>query len=51
MVTLFTEPTERAKTMGVFGFVAAGGLSYGRLHERGRAVAELANDTDAPRQS
>ena len=25
MMTLFTEPTERAKAMGVFGFVAAGG--------------------------
>src|SRR5918996_1281133 len=25
IVTLFTEPAERAKAMGVFGFVAAGG--------------------------
>jgi EmrB/QacA subfamily drug resistance transporter len=29
MMTLFTEPTERAKAMGVFGFVAAGGGSIG----------------------
>jgi hypothetical protein len=42
MMTLFNEPTERAKAMGVFGFVAAAALSYRRLHERGRAVAELA---------
>ena len=25
IVTLFTEPGERAKAMGVFGFVASGG--------------------------
>ena len=31
MVTLFTEPVERAKAMGVFGFVAAGGGSIGVL--------------------
>jgi MFS family permease len=31
MVTLFTEPAERAKAMGVFGFVAAGGGSIGVL--------------------
>ena len=31
MVTLFTEPAERAKAMGVFGFVAAGGGSVGVL--------------------
>src|SRR5437588_7183271 len=29
MVNLFTEPAERAKAMGVFGFVAAGGGSIG----------------------
>ncbi|HEY6777123.1 MAG TPA: MFS transporter [Thermoleophilaceae bacterium] len=29
IMTLFTEPTERAKAMGVFGFVAAGGGSVG----------------------
>jgi EmrB/QacA subfamily drug resistance transporter len=29
IMTLFTEPTERAKAMGVFGFVAAGGGSLG----------------------
>ncbi len=31
IVMLFTEPTERAKAMGVFGFVAAGGGSIGVL--------------------
>jgi EmrB/QacA subfamily drug resistance transporter len=31
IVTLFTEPDERAKAMGVFGFVAAGGGSIGVL--------------------
>jgi EmrB/QacA subfamily drug resistance transporter len=31
IVTLFTEPSERAKAMGVFGFVAAGGGSIGVL--------------------
>jgi len=31
MVTLFTEPAERAKAMGVFGFVASGGGSIGVL--------------------
>src|SRR5918992_2518368 len=31
IVTLFTEPAERAKAMGVFGFVAAGGGSVGVL--------------------
>ena len=31
IVTLFTEPGERAKAMGVFGFVAAGGGSIGGL--------------------
>jgi EmrB/QacA subfamily drug resistance transporter len=30
-MTLFTEPRERAKAMGVFGFVAAGGGSIGVL--------------------
>src|SRR5438034_10353046 len=30
-MTLFTEPAERAKAMGVFGFVAAGGGSRGVL--------------------
>ena len=30
-MTLFTEPTERAKAMGVIGFVAAGGGSIGVL--------------------
>jgi EmrB/QacA subfamily drug resistance transporter len=31
MMTLFTEPAERAKAMGVIGFVAAGGGSLGVL--------------------
>jgi EmrB/QacA subfamily drug resistance transporter len=31
MMTLFIEPSERAKAMGVFGFVAAGGGSIGVL--------------------
>src|SRR5512146_252503 len=31
MMTLFTEPAERAKALGVFGFVAAGGGSIGVL--------------------
>src|SRR5687767_7643897 len=31
MMTMFTEPGERAKAMGVFGFVAAGGGSLGVL--------------------
>jgi EmrB/QacA subfamily drug resistance transporter len=31
IVTLFTEPADRAKAMGVFGFVAAGGGSIGVL--------------------
>ena len=31
IVSLFVEPTERAKAMGVFGFVAAGGGSIGVL--------------------
>jgi len=31
MTTLFTEPTERARAMGIFGFVASGGGSLGVL--------------------
>ena len=31
IMTLFTEPAERAKAMGVFGFVAAGGGTIGVL--------------------
>ena len=31
MMALFTEPVERAKAMGIFGFVAAGGGSLGVL--------------------
>ena len=49
IVTLFTEPAERAKAMGVFGFVASGGGSIGVLARRdhhGRARLEL----DLPRE-
>src|SRR5918911_584468 len=31
MMTLFTDPAERAKAMGIFGFVASGGGSIGVL--------------------
>jgi MFS family permease len=31
MMTLFIEPAERAKAMGIFGFVASGGGSLGVL--------------------
>src|ERR1051326_8644423 len=31
MMTLFTQPAERAKAMGIFGFVASGGGSLGVL--------------------
>ena len=31
IMTLFTEPAERAKAMGIFGFVASGGGSIGVL--------------------
>jgi EmrB/QacA subfamily drug resistance transporter len=31
MMTIFTEPAERAKAMGIFGFVASGGGSIGVL--------------------
>ena len=31
MMNLFTEPAERAKAMGVFGFVASGGGAMGVL--------------------
>ena len=31
MMTLFTEPADRAKAMGIFGFVASGGGSIGVL--------------------
>ena len=31
MMTLFTEPAERAKAMGIFGFIASGGGSIGVL--------------------
>jgi EmrB/QacA subfamily drug resistance transporter len=41
IVTLFTEPAERAKAMGVFGFVAAGGGSIGVL--LGGVLTELLN--------
>ena len=41
MMTLFTEPAERAKAMGVFGFVAAGGGSLGVL--LGGVLTDLLN--------
>jgi EmrB/QacA subfamily drug resistance transporter len=41
IVTLFTEPAERAKAMGVFGFVAAGGGSIGVL--LGGVLTEVLN--------
>jgi MFS family permease len=40
-MTLFTEPAERAKAMGVFGFVAAGGGSIGVL--LGGVLTDLLN--------
>src|SRR5881227_3333638 len=41
MMTLFTEPTERAKAMGIFGFVASGGGSIGVL--LGGVLTDLIN--------
>src|SRR2546421_2200480 len=41
MMSLFTEPAERAKAMGVFGFVAAGGGSIGVL--LGGVLTDLLN--------
>src|SRR5262245_32611515 len=41
IMTLFTEPAERAKAMGVFGFVAAGGGSVGVL--LGGVLTDLLN--------
>ncbi len=41
VVTTFTEPAERAKAMGVFGFVAAGGGSIGVL--LGGVITDLLN--------
>ena len=49
MMTLFTEPAERAKAMGVFGFVAAGGGSIGVL--LGGVLTDVARlALDLPRQ-
>ena len=49
MMTLFTEPAERAKAMGVFGFVASGGGSDRRAaRRRPDELARLA--LDLPRQ-
>ena len=49
IMTLFTEPAERAKAMGVFGFVAAGGGSDRRAARRDpHRRAQLA--LDLPRQ-
>jgi EmrB/QacA subfamily drug resistance transporter len=41
MMSLFTEPAERAKAMGIFGFVAAGGGSIGVL--LGGVLTDLLN--------
>jgi EmrB/QacA subfamily drug resistance transporter len=41
MVNLFTDPGERAKAMGIFGFVAAGGGSIGVL--LGGIITDLIN--------
>src|SRR3989449_2090141 len=41
MMNLFTEPADRAKAMGVFGFVAAGGGSIGVL--LGGVLTDLLN--------
>src|SRR4051795_6452196 len=41
MMTLFTEPRDRAKAMGVFGFVASGGGSIGVL--LGGVLTDLIN--------
>src|SRR5438876_9370799 len=41
MMTLFTEPADRAKAMGIFGFVAAGGGSLGVL--LGGVLTDLIN--------
>ena len=49
IVTLFTEPGERAKAMGVFGFVAAGGGSIGVLLG-GVLTDALDVELDLPRQ-
>src|SRR3954469_22328125 len=41
MMTLFTEPADRAKAMGIFGFVASGGGSIGVL--LGGVLTDLMN--------
>ena len=49
IMTLFTEPGERAKAMGVFGFVASGGGSIGVL--LGGVLTDAAElALDLPRQ-
>ena len=49
MMTLFTEPADRAKAMGVFGFVASGGGSIGVL--LGGVLTDVAQlALDLPRQ-
>ena len=48
IVTLFTEPGERAKAMGVFGFVAAGGGSIGVL--LGGILTDASLELDLPRE-
>ena len=49
MMTLFTEPAERAKAMGIFGFVASGGGSIGVL--LGGVITDVLElAVDLPRQ-
>ena len=49
MMTLFTEPADRAKAMGIFGFVASGGGSIGVL--LGGILTDVAQlALDLPRQ-
>ncbi len=49
IMKLFTEPAERAKAMGVFGFVAAGGGTHRRAARR-RAHRRARLALDLPRQ-
>ncbi len=53
MMTMFTEPGERAKAMGVFGFVSAGGGSIGVLPRRradGRAQTGTGSSSSTSRR-
>ena len=56
MINLFTEPGERAKAMGIFGFVAAGGGSIGVLlggdpHRRDQLALDLPRQRPDRRRS